>query len=256
MMREAEIKGMKDRVNGLLRSEGIEPTTMERPKCVPISVGRRSEIGKLIDHTLLKPQATKEEIERLCEEARRFSFASVCVNPCYIPLCVDKMRDSGVKVCSVAGFPLGAGLSEVKALEARRAVEQGAREVDMVMNIGALKSDDLVLVARDMQTVLNAVGLETTVKVIIEAALLSDEDKVKACVVAQWVGAHFVKTSTGFGPGGATVADVKLMRKTVGWRMGVKASGGIRNFKTALQMVKAGANRIGTSSGVKIIGGE
>ncbi len=255
-MREAKIKGISDEVTSLLQSGGIKPSKPERPKLEPISIKTRWEMARLIDHTLLKPQATRGDIERLCQEARKFSFASVCVNPCFIPQCVDSLQDSGIRVCSVAGFPLGANLPEVKALETKRAVDQGAQEVDMVMNLGALKSNDLIHLARDMEAVLQAAGPKTLVKVIIEAALLSDEEKVKACAVAQWVGADFVKTSTGFGPHGATVSDVALMRKTVGWGMGVKAAGGIRDFQAALQMVEAGASRIGTSSGVRIVGGE
>ncbi len=255
-MEEAQIKGIKDEVARLLQSAGLEPVNRAKPKLTPLTVGTRSEMARLIDHTLLKPQATKEAVEKLCEEARRFGFATVCVNPCYISQCVSSLRDTGIKVCSVVGFPLGANLSQVKAWEARRVVEEGAGEVDMVMNVGALKSGDLIGLARDMEAVRKAVGPEALLKVIIEAALLTDEEKVEACVVAQWVGADFVKTSTGFGPGGATVFDVALMRKTVGWGMGVKAAGGIRDFQTAVQMVEAGANRIGTSSGVKIVGGE
>ncbi len=253
-MRETEINQIKDKVTGLLQSGGIEPAMKEKPQLAPISISTKSGMAKLIDHTLLKPQATPVDIERLCQEAKSFGFASVCVNPCYITQCVASLSDSGTRICSVVGFPLGANLPEVKALETKLAVDQGAQEVDMVMNIGALKSNDLLLLARDMQAVLQAAGPKTGVKIIIEAALLSDEEKVKACVVAQWVEANFVKTSTGFGPGGATISDVALMRKTVGWGMGVKAAGGIRDFQTALQMVEAGASRIGTSSGVKIVG--
>jgi len=253
-MKESEITKLREEVVHLLQSQDIPPARRTGQRFSPPSVHSKAEMAKLIDHTLLKPQATPEDIENLCQEARRFGFASVCVNPCYIPQCVDSLQRSGVKVCGVAGFPLGANLPQVKAREAKLAVDQGAQEVDMVMNIGALKSNDLLLLAQDMQAVLQATGPGIKVKVIIEAALLSDEEKVKACTVAQWVGADFVKTSTGFGPGGATVADVTLMRRTVGWEMGVKAAGGIRDFPTALQMVEAGANRIGTSSGVKIVG--
>lgn len=255
-MREDEIRQITDKVVISLKSEGIKSPSKQKPEVKPISLTTRSEMAKIIDHTLLKPGATKYDVGRLCQEAKRFSFASVCVNPHYVPQCVDNLRDSGIKVCSVAGFPLGANLPEVKALEAKRAVEQGAQEVDMVMNIGALKSNDLLFAARDVEAVLKAAGPKSRIKVIIETAILNDEEKVKACVIAQWVGADFVKTSTGFGPGGATTYDVALMRKTVGWQMGVKASGGIRDFQTAVQMLEAGANRIGTSSGVKIVGGD
>jgi deoxyribose-phosphate aldolase len=213
-------------------------------------------LASLIDHTLLKPDATREEIERLCREAAQFCFASVCVNPNWVPLCREMLRGAGVKVCTVVGFPLGAHLPDIKAYEARRAVEQGAEEVDMVINIGALKSKDYALVEQDIRGVVQAVGRDTVVKVILEMTLLTREEKIMACSLAKAAGAHFVKTSTGFAGGGATVEDVQLMRETVGPEIGVKAAGGIRTQEDARAMVAAGATRIGASAGVKIVRGE
>ena len=213
-----------------------------------------TDIAKLIDHTLLKPEATRDQIVQLCREAREYGFAAVCVNPCYVKLAAELLRGSSVKVCSVVGFPLGATLPEVKAYEARRAIEEGAAEIDMVINIGALKSGDLELVKRDIASVVDVCHARGALcKVIIEAALLTDEEKVLACQLAKAAGADYVKTSTGFGPGGATVRDVALMRRTVGPEMGVKAAGGIRSYEAAKSMVEAGATRIGASAGVKIV---
>jgi deoxyribose-phosphate aldolase len=212
------------------------------------------EIARRIDHTLLKPDATREQIETLCREAREHGFATVCVNPTWVRLCADLLRGSETRVCTVAGFPLGATPPEVKAYEAGRVVEDGAAEVDMVMNVGALKSRDYRLVERDVAGVVAACHPRgASVKVIIEAALLTDDEKVKACVLSRVAGADFVKTSTGFGPGGATAADVALMRRVVGPSMGVKAAGGVRDLKAAQAMLEAGADRIGASVGVKII---
>ena len=212
------------------------------------------EIARAIDHTLLKPEATREQIERLCAEARDHGFATVCVNPTWVPLCAERLRGSETRVCTVVGFPLGATLPEVKAFEAARTVAEGACEVDMVINVGALKSGDYRLAERDVAAVVEAShGGGALVKVIIEAALLTDDEKVKACVVAKAAGADFVKTSTGFGPGGATAADVALMRRVVGPEMGVKAAGGVRDLKSAQAMLDAGADRIGASVGVKIV---
>jgi deoxyribose-phosphate aldolase len=212
------------------------------------------DIARRIDHTLLKPEATREQIETLCREAREHGFATVCVNPTWVPLCVDLLRGSETAVCTVVGFPLGATLAEVKAYEAQRVVEHGACEVDMVINVGALKSRDYRLAERDVAGVVAASHPGgALVKVIIEAALLTDDEKVKACVVAKAAGADFVKTSTGFGPGGATAADVALMRRVVGPGMGVKAAGGVRDLKSAQEMIEAGADRIGASVGVKIV---
>ena len=213
-----------------------------------------TNIAKIIDHTLLKPEATRDQIVQLCREAREYGFATVCVNPSYVKLAAELLRGSSVKVCSVVGFPLGATLPEVKAYEARRAIEEGAAEIDMVINIGALKSGDLELVKRDIASVVDVCHARGALcKVIIEAALLTDEEKVLACQLARAAGADYVKTSTGFGPGGATVQDVALMRRTVGPEMGVKAAGGIRSYEAAKSMVEAGATRIGASAGVKIV---
>ncbi len=207
----------------------------------------------LIDHTLLKPEASATDIERLCAEAAQFRFASVCVNPTWVRASVCHLRGTGVPVCTVIGFPLGATLADVKAYEARRAICDGAREVDMVINVGALKSGDDCAVEADIRAVVEAAHeYEVLCKVIIETALLTDEEKVRACLAAKRAGADFVKTSTGFAKGGATIADVALMRSTVGAAMGVKASGGVKGIDDARQMVEAGATRIGASVGVKI----
>jgi deoxyribose-phosphate aldolase len=212
------------------------------------------EIARLIDHTLLKPDATRDQIVTLCEEARTHGFASVCVNPVWVPLCADLLRGSETRVCTVVGFPLGATLAEVKAFEAGRAVAEGACEIDMVIDVGGLKSADYPRVERDIAGVVQASHRGgALVKVIIEAALLTDDEKVKACVLSRVAGADFVKTSTGFGPGGATAADVALMRRVVGPQMGVKAAGGVRDLKSAQAMIEAGADRIGASVGVKIV---
>src|SRR5437588_1450579 len=209
--------------------------------------------SSLIDHTLLKPDASQTEIKRLCEEAARFHFASVCVNPTWVQAAACNLRGSGVPVCTVIGFPLGATLPDVKAYEARRAIFDGAREVDMVINVGALKSNDDCLVEHDIRSVVEvAHESAVTCKVIIETALLTEDEKVRACQAAKNAGADFVKTSTGFSKGGATVADIALMRRVVGPGLGVKASGGLKNIDDARAMVQAGATRIGASVGVKI----
>ena len=209
--------------------------------------------ASLIDHTLLKPDASQTEIKHLCEEAAQYHFASVCVNPTWVRACACHLQGSGVPVCTVIGFPLGATLPDVKAYEARRAILDGAREVDMVINIGALKSGDDCLVEHDIRSVVEvAHEYEVTCKVIIETALLTDEEKVRACQAAKNAGADFVKTSTGFSKGGATVADIALMRRVVGSELGVKASGGVKSIDDARAMVEAGATRIGASVGVKI----
>jgi deoxyribose-phosphate aldolase len=212
------------------------------------------KLAALIDHTLLKPEATPDQIAQLCFEARKFGFASVCINPTHVKLAAQLLRGSPVKVCTVVGFPLGATPPEVKAYEAQKAMDDGATEVDMVINIGAVKARDYETAARDVRAVVRACrARDVLVKVIIEAALLSDEEKVAACLIAKAAGADFVKTSTGFGPGGATVADVALMRRVVGPDTGVKAAGGIRTLADAEQMAAAGATRIGASAGVKIV---
>ncbi len=213
-------------------------------------------IAGLIDHTLLKPDATRSQIEQLCREAAEYGFATVCVNPTWVALCAAALRGTPVGVCSVVGFPLGATTPDVKQYETRRAIVDGAREIDMVINVGALKSGDLALVEQDIAavtTVCRQAGALS--KVIIEAALLTDEEKTTACVLAKAAGADFVKTSTGFGPGGATVADVALMRRVVGAEMGVKAAGGVRDRADLDAMVAAGATRIGASAGVRIVSG-
>jgi len=214
------------------------------------------DLAGMIDHTLLKPDATQDQVAQLCYEARKYGFASVCVNPTWVELCAQLLKGSSVKVCTVIGFPLGATAPEVKAFEARNAIHQGASEIDMVINIGALKARDLELVASDIRGVVAAAHAEgAIVKVIIETVLLTDEEKTIACLLSKEAGAEFVKTSTGFASGGATVHDVELMRKTVGPEMGVKASGGVRTYEDAENMIKAGATRIGASAGVKIIQG-
>jgi deoxyribose-phosphate aldolase len=210
-------------------------------------------LARRIDHTLLKPEASQEQIEKLCGEARQHGFATVCVNPYWVRLCAQLLAGSDTAVCTVAGFPLGATAAEVKAHEAARSVAEGAAEVDMVMHVGALKSRDHRTVARDIAAVVEACRPAARVKVIIEAALLTDDEKVKACVLARAAGADYVKTSTGFGPGGATAKDVALMRRVVGPGMGVKAAGGVRDLTAAKAMLEAGADRIGASVGVKIV---
>jgi deoxyribose-phosphate aldolase len=215
------------------------------------------KLAGMIDHTLLKPDATADKIAQLCFEARKYHFASVCVNPTNVKLCADLLRNSDVEVCTVIGFPLGATSTEVKAFETRNALENGATEIDMVINIGALKAGDHDLVARDIREVVkSAHAANALVKVIIEAALLSDEEKIVACLLAKEAGADYVKTSTGFSSGGATVHDVALMRRAVGPNLGIKAAGGIHTHEDAEQMIAAGATRIGASAGVKIIQAE
>ena len=212
----------------------------------------KKTIAAMIDHTLLKPEATPAQIEKLCAEAAEYHFASVCVNPVYIPLAARLLKGTGVKVCCVVGFPLGAIAPEQKAAEAASCAAMGAEELDMVIHVGAAKAGDWALVQRDIEGVVKAAA-GRTVKVIIETCLLTDEEKVKACEAAKAAGAHFVKTSTGFSTGGATTHDIALMRKTVGPEMGVKASGGIRDYATAMAMIEAGANRIGASAGIEIV---
>ena len=212
------------------------------------------KLNKYIDHTLLKADATKEQITKLCNEAKEHDFASVCVNTCYVPLCKELLKDSDVKVCCVVGFPLGAMDSASKAFEAKTAVSNGAGEVDMVINIGALKDKDYDYVTKDIEAVVNA-SKPSIVKVIIETCLLTDEEKVQACKCAMKANAEFVKTSTGFSTSGATVEDVALMRKTVGTVCKVKAAGGIRTYEDAMKMIDAGADRLGCSAGIKIVEG-
>lgn len=214
-----------------------------------------TNIASYIDHTLLKPESTKEQVIQLCKEAAEYEFASVCVNPSYVETAAAELKNSKVKVCTVIGFPLGASTSETKAFETKDAIEKGAEEIDMVVNIGAVKSGDSEQVKNDIQAVVDAAKGKAIVKVIIEASLLTDEEKVLASRLSKEAGADFVKTSTGFSTGGATVADVKLMRETVGSELGVKASGGVRSLEDVQGMIDAGASRIGASSGVQIMQG-
>ena len=218
------------------------------------SGGAAAGVSAMIDHTLLKPDATRADIEKLCREAAEFHFATVCVNPTWVATAAALLRGSGVGVCSVVGFPLGATTADVKGYETRRAIFDGAREIDMVINVGALKSGDLRIVERDIDAVTTPCrDCGVLSKVIIEAALLSDDEKVTACTLAKAAGADYVKTSTGFGPGGATAKDVALMRRVVGSDMGVKAAGGVRDLEGLKAMVAAGASRVGASAGVKIV---
>ena len=214
-------------------------------------------LSHMIDHTLLKADATQDEIARLCYEARKHDFASVCVNPSYVRLCAELLDGTDVLVCTVVGFPLGATSTEAKTFETQKAVRDGATEVDMVINVGALKSRDYEVVEHDIASIARACHAgDAILKVIIEAALLTDEEKVAACQLAKVAGADFVKTSTGFGPGGATPEDVALMRQVVGSEMGVKAAGGIKTTADAKRMIEAGASRIGASASIKIVQGD
>lgn len=236
-----------DRLRGVLEA-GATRLGLHAAGGAPVGV------AGLIDHTLLKPEASRPDVETLCREAAEFGFATVCVNPVWVALAAARLRGLGVGVCSVVGFPLGATTSDVKQYETRRAIFDGATEIDMVINVGALKSGDLRSVERDIEAVVDpcrACGVVS--KVIIEAALLSDDEKVAACTLSKAAGADFVKTSTGFGPGGATAADVALMRRVVGAEMGVKAAGGVRDLQGLKAMVAAGATRIGASAGVRIV---
>lgn len=214
-----------------------------------------TNVAKMIDHTLLKADATKEQIEKICAEAKEYNFASVCVNPTWVKRSAELLNGTDVKVCTVIGFPLGASTPETKAFETKNAIENGATEVDMVINIGALKGGDNELVESDIRAVVNAAKGKALTKVIIETCLLTEEEKVRACELSVKAGADFVKTSTGFSTGGATAEDIALMRKTVGPAIGVKASGGVRSAEDADQMIKAGASRIGASSGAAIVNG-
>ncbi len=210
-------------------------------------------LEKYFDHTLLKPDATMDQIRKICMEAKKYSFYAVCINSCHVPFVCRELKGTGVKVASVVGFPLGACDSETKAFEAERAVYNGADEIDMVINIGALKDGNESLVEKDIQRVVEICGGQAVIKVIIETCLLTREEIIKACVLSEKAGAHFVKTSTGFSGEGAVASDVKLMKETVGNNLKVKASGGIRNLKAAMQMIEAGADRIGASASVAIM---
>lgn len=230
-------------------------TTASRPAGAEDTI-LPSDLPKYIDHTLLKPEASEEQVNTLCDEAAKYHFYSVCVNSSWVEHCVRRLGGTGVKTCAVVGFPLGAMDSRVKSFEARTAVSNGADEIDMVMNVGAMKAKDLKIVREDMLAVRRACRAGIVLKVIIETCLLTDEEKVLACQIAKDIGADFVKTSTGFSKSGAIVADVALMRRTVGPKMGVKAAGGIKSFEDAVQMIRAGATRLGTSSGVLLISGQ
>lgn len=210
-------------------------------------------INKLIDHTALKPNTNKESILKLIAEAKTYDFASVCVNPCWVALAHQELKNTDIKVCTVIGFPLGANTTEVKVFETKDAIEKGAQEIDMVINIAMLKDKEYDYVENEIHQIVEAAKDKAIVKIIIETCLLTDEEKIKACELSQKAGADFVKTSTGFSTGGATVHDIALMRKTVGAEMGVKASGGVHTHEEALAMVKAGATRIGASAGVKLL---
>lgn len=212
-----------------------------------------NNIASMIDHTILKPEATKKEVEILCDEAIEYKFAAVCVNPCHVSLCKNLLKDTDVKVATVIGFPLGANTTEVKAFETKDAIKNGADEIDMVINIGALKDKEYNIVKKDIEEVVKAANGHAKVKVIIETSLLSREEKVKASELSMEAKADFVKTSTGFSTGGATLEDVGLMKSVVGDKLEIKASGGVRSLETAKAMIEKGATRLGTSSGVKII---
>jgi len=210
-------------------------------------------LAPLIDHTNLKPEAAPADIKRLCREGIKYGFCTVCVNPCYVKLAYEELKGSKVKVCSVSGFPLGANRSDLKVKEAELACRDGAAEIDMVINVGALKSGDYKYVEEEIKSILKGMGQGKVLKVILETSVLTEEEKIKGAQIVKESGAHFVKTSTGWGPGGATVEDVTLLRKTVGKDFEVKASGLIRDYQRALQLIQAGANRIGTSASLKIM---
>jgi deoxyribose-phosphate aldolase len=242
--------------------EGVKNIVTSGADRVTAGVGIGSQafdvaLARMIDHTLLKPDATVKEIEKLCSEARQFGFASVCVNPSYVSLCAKLLKDTAVKVCTVIGFPLGATTTETKVFETEQATGEGAHEVDMVINVGRLKSADYDYVENDIRQVAKAAHRAGAIlKVILETGLLTDEEKIKGCLLSKRGGADFVKTSTGFTKGGATVGDVALMKKVVGTKLGVKASGGIRTHEDAVALVAGGADRIGASASVKIVTGE
>lgn len=213
----------------------------------------RINLPSLIDHTNLKPEATPEDIKRLCQEGIKYGFCTVCVNPCYVKLAYEELKGSKVKVCSVSGFPLGANRTDLKVKEAELGCKDGAVEIDMVINVGDLKAGDYKSIEKEINLILKAIGEGKILKVILETALLTQEEKIKGAKIVKNSGAHFVKTSTGWGPGGATVEDVALLRETVGKNFGVKASGLIRDYQKTLQLIQAGANRIGTSASLKIM---
>jgi deoxyribose-phosphate aldolase len=246
-------------ISALNYVEHVQPVVNAGADRVASTLGVAPTDGRMahmIDHTILKAEASHDEIAQLCYEARKYNFASVCINPTNVKLCADLLEGSGIPVCTVVGFPLGATPTDVKVFETQKAIRDGAIEVDMVINVGALKSRDYELVESDIASIARACHAGNAIlKVIIEAALLTDEEKVVACQLAKVAGADFVKTSTGFGPGGATAEDVALMRRVVGPTMGVKAAGGIRTYEDAQKMIAAGASRLGASASVKIVQG-
>ena len=240
-----------------MNKEGVQNIVHNNAGGISTGMAFDQDLARKIDHTLLKPDATQKEIKKLCAEAKQYGFASVCINPSNVKLCSNLLRDSDVKVCTVIGFPLGATSGAAKAFEATQAIKDGAQEVDMVINVGMLKSGEYDFVEEDILSVVSvAHSLGALTKVIIETGLLTDEEKVKACILAKQAGADFVKTSTGFVQGGATVGDIALMRKVVGPAMGIKASGGVRSQNEALALIASGADRIGASASVKIVVGE
>jgi deoxyribose-phosphate aldolase len=253
---ESIAQRVTERVKGRLAASGARPGSVHATSsaCAPAAGVGPADHARLIDHTLLKPEATRDDIMKLCDEARAHHFASVCVNSVWVPLCRDRLAGSDVLVCTVVGFPLGAMASGAKAYEARAAVQQGAREIDMVIHLGALRTRDDAAVFDDIRGVVEA-SAPAQVKVILETGALDTEQKIAGATVAVLAGAAFVKTSTGFGKGGATAEDVALLRRVVGPALGVKASGGVRTAQDAIQMVQAGANRIGASASVAIVTG-
>lgn len=253
MEREELIAKITRELTVELGEEGFQTANCPPRNTPEPKINVAADLAGLIDHTLLKPDATYNEIERLCFEAKEYGFASVCVNPAYVHLAARLLGGGPVKVCTVVGFPLGATTYKVKAEETKEAVASGATEVDMVINLGALKSGFYNLVYQEIKAVVEAASCQALTKVIIETCYLNTEEKIKACLLARYAGADFVKTSTGFGKAGATTEDVVLMRQVVGGELGVKAAGGIRDLATAEAMIKAGANRIGASASVKIM---
>ncbi|MGQ9623614.1 MAG: deoxyribose-phosphate aldolase [Candidatus Caldatribacteriaceae bacterium] len=251
---ERVTKEILARLQGVSRVGEEKGSTSQRPLESGLVLAPQ-DLARYIDHTLLKPDATRHMIEKLCDEAIQYHFFAVCVNPFWVPLCARRLRGTGVKVATVVGFPLGATDSRTKAFETRNAIENGADEIDMVINVGALKSKDLKAVEEDLWAVKRACRSTTVTKAIIETCLLTDEEKVVASELVKKVGFDFVKTSTGFSTGGATARDVALIRRVVGPKMGIKASGGIRTFEDARLMIFSGATRLGTSSSVKIVSG-
>ena len=245
-MQESDIKKIVEKVIFELQNQSQTSNTFNKK-----NPSGAKDLAPFIDHTLLKPDANRQDIINLCREAEKYKFASVCVNPCWVKLCSETLG-AKVKICSVVGFPLGANTTCIKVEETKRAISDGASEIDMVVNIGKLLSGDLAGVYNDVHRIVEAAGT-AIVKVIIETCLLSDEQKIIVCTIAKQAGAHYIKTSTGFSSAGATIEDIKLLRQIVGPNMGIKASGGIKDVQTALSLIQAGANRIGTSSGVSLI---